>query len=88
MMSLFQVAMLGLLAFPAIEAGQTRHRIRETEARRISDAEYEAVLEAARRNGWTYPADQVESGHRRHFEEFRMRLLNRGYEIVLDGRSV
>jgi hypothetical protein len=87
------VLLLSVLALPSVQtvpahAAETRHRIGEADARRISDAEYEALLETARRGGWTYSADQVESGHRRHFQEFRMRLMNRGYEIVPVGTYI
>ncbi|GLS17175.1 hypothetical protein GCM10007874_01900 [Labrys miyagiensis] len=80
--------LLALLPNLAAHPGEAHHRIGEVDARRLSDAEYEAILETARRNGWIYPAEQVESGHRRYFQEFRMRLMNRGYEIVSDGTSV
>ncbi|WP_413990652.1 hypothetical protein ACMDCR_00390 [Labrys okinawensis] len=88
MMRVASAVLLMALALPATQAGEAHHRIGEVDARRMSDAEYEAILETARRNGWSYPAAQVESGHKRHFQEFRMRLMNRGYEIVSDGTVI
>ncbi len=84
----FLALIFGILALPCAEAADPRHQVDEVQAKRISDAEYEAVLQTARRNGWIYPADQVESGHKRHYREFQMRLRNRGYEIVPAGTFI
>lgn len=52
----------------------------------IASAEaYLRILRLADRNGWRYPAAQIEKGFRRHFEELTLQLVVHGYTIIKVG---
>jgi hypothetical protein len=73
-----------VLAGPA-SAGETKtHRVvAEAAVRMVSDLTYTELLSQALRKGWRYTPEQVESGYRRHFEEFKLQLIDQGYTILV-----
>jgi hypothetical protein len=76
--------LLALILLPAptsAQAGEGARSLTEEQVRRISDAEYAALLAAAGAKGWSYSADQVASGRARHRVETRARLVNVGVII-------
>ena len=76
---------LALLAAAPLRADETpraRKTISAALAKRISDMTYAELLRQAASRGWTYPSAQIESGYRRHLEEFKAQLANHGYRVV------
>jgi hypothetical protein len=63
--------------------GKTDRVISEADAKIVSDAIYTDLLCRALRKGWRYTPEQIESGYRRHFEEFKLRLIDQGYTILV-----
>jgi hypothetical protein len=57
--------------------------IPESAVRFISDLTYTELLSQAMKKGWRYTPAQIESGYRRHFEEFKLQLIDQGYTIVV-----
>jgi hypothetical protein len=78
---------LALLALgPAALAADARKpgkAIPESEVRAISDATYGELLRQACRKGYCFTPAEMESGFRRHFEEFKLRLEDEGYVILV-----
>jgi hypothetical protein len=56
--------------------------ISEAEARMISEMTYAELLGQALKKGWRFTPEQIESGYRRHFEEFKLQLIDQGYTIL------
>jgi hypothetical protein len=64
------------------------HRvITEGDARMMSAMAYTELLRQALGKGWRYTPEQIECGYRRHFEEFKLQLLDQGYTIVVGEAS-
>ncbi|WP_426122635.1 hypothetical protein [Pararhizobium sp. PWRC1-1] len=66
--------------------------ISEDDARIISARLYSAILIKACKSGWRYPLSHVKIGFKRHFDEFKLQLVNNGYTVVpsravKDGRK-
>jgi hypothetical protein len=49
----------------------------------MSAMAYTELLRQALGKGWRYTPEQIECGYRRHFEEFKLQLLDQGYTIVV-----
>jgi hypothetical protein len=81
---------LAILALgqPALadDAGKPGRTVLESEARAISDATYGEILRQACNKGYCFTPAEMESGYRRHFQEFKLRLENEGY-IILVGEA-
>lgn len=56
--------------------------ISEDAVRTASAKLYSDILGRACRNGWRYPRSQIENGLKRHLEELKLQLVDRGYTIV------
>jgi hypothetical protein len=80
--------MMALLAAgPATAADKPGGRlISEAALHRLSDLVYEEILRHARSKGWYYTPEQIASGHRRHFEEMKLRFIDEGY-VILAGEA-
>jgi hypothetical protein len=62
---------------------ETARIVSEAEVRMVSDLTYAELLSQALERGWRYTPEQIESGYRRHFEEFKLQLIDRGYTILV-----
>jgi hypothetical protein len=62
---------------------KTHRVVSEAVVRTVSDLTYTEILNQALRKGWRYTPEQIASGYRRHFEEFRLQLIDQGYTIVV-----
>jgi hypothetical protein len=60
-----------------------RKLISEAAARMVSELTYTELLRQAMSKGWRYTPEQIERGYRRHFEEFKVQLIDQGYTIVV-----
>jgi hypothetical protein len=84
-----RMAMMALLAAVIalpVHAGDNPkpHKfVSETDARMISNMVYAQILGQAVRKGWRYTPEQIESGYKRHFDEFKLQLIDRGYTILV-----
>ena len=84
-----RIAMLALLAAVIAQPAQAGDRVKgqklisEAAARMVSEATYTELLRQALSKGWRYAPEQIESGYRRHFEEFKLQLIDQGYTIVV-----
>ena len=56
--------------------------VAEGEVRAISDFVYTELCRQAISKGWRFTPEQLENGYRRHLEEFKVRLIDQGLEIV------
>ena len=80
------VAIVAALAVAPVLAGEKSAPskvIAESTVRFVSDLTYAELLRQAQEKGWRYTPAQVENGYRRHFEEFKLQLIDRGYTIVV-----
>jgi hypothetical protein len=80
------VAIVAALAVAPVLAGEksaTPKLIAESTVRLVSDLTYTELLSQAIAKGWRYTPEQIESGYRRHFEEFKLQLIDQGYTIVV-----
>ena len=84
-LSIVAVAALALAAAPALAGDKSSapKLISESAARFVSDLTYTELLRQAMAKGWRYTPTQIESGYRRHFEEFKLQLIDQGYTIVV-----
>ena len=57
--------------------------VSEAMVKRVSDLTYTEILGQTIKKGWRYTPEQMESGYRRHFEEFKLRLIDQGYIILV-----
>jgi hypothetical protein len=78
--AIFIAAMV--LAGSAATDGKTKV-VSEAAVRTMSDLTYEELLGQAVRKGWRYTPEQIKSGYSRHFEEFKLQLIDQGYRIEL-----
>jgi hypothetical protein len=84
-----RIAMLALLVAVAaqpVQAGdkaKARALVSEAAARMVSELTYTELLRQAMSKGWRYTPEQIESGYKRHFEEFKVQLIDQGYTIVV-----
>lgn len=84
-----RIAAMALLAaviaqpLEADDRSVARKVISEAEARMISEITYTELLGQALRKGWRFTPEQIESGYRRHFEEFKLQLIGQGYTILV-----
>jgi hypothetical protein len=74
-----------MLAGPATsgEKIETARIVSEAEVRMLSDLTYTELLSQALGKGWRYTPEQIESGYRRHFDEFKLQLIDQGYTILV-----
>jgi hypothetical protein len=74
-----------MLAGPTTSGEKVKkHRIvSEATVRMVSDLTYTELLSQALGKGWRYTPEQIESGYRRHLEEFKLQLIDQGYTIVV-----
>src|SRR3546814_3950707 len=56
--------------------------ISEAEVRAISEITYADLLAQAFRKGWRFNPESIQKGYQRHFEEFKLQLINDGYTIL------
>jgi len=77
------VAALAVAPVLADEKSATPKLIAESTVRLVSDLTYTELLSQAIAKGWRYTPEQIESGYRRHFEEFKLQLIDQGYTIVV-----
>lgn len=86
--SLIQALALVALALPAAaaDARKPARTVLESAVRALSDATYGEILRQACSKGHCFTPDQMASGYRRHFEEFKLRLEDKGY-IILVGEA-
>jgi hypothetical protein len=82
MIRIISATLLLLSLFGQVLAADGPRRIGAADLRRISDAQYEAYLLGARMKGHAFPPDQVANGYQRSYEELKLRLIDRGYEII------
>jgi hypothetical protein len=82
------MAMALILASSWAEAADkpARRVISEAALHRLSDLVYEEILRQAQSKGWCYTPDQIASGHRRHFDEMKLRFIDEGY-VILAGEA-
>ena len=85
--SLFAALVIATMALagPATsdEKKKTARIASEATVRMVSDLIYTELLSEALRKGWRYTPEQIESGYRRHFEEFKLQLIDQGYTVVI-----
>lgn len=85
----FRIAMLALLVAVAAQPAQAGEKakaqklVSEAAARIVSELTYTELLRQAMSKGWRYTPEQIERGYRRHFEEFKLQLIDQGYTIVV-----
>lgn len=74
-----------MLAGPvgAGEKAKMQRIITEAAVRTVSDLTYTELLSQALRKGWRYTPEQIDRGYRRHFEEFKLQLIDQGYTILV-----
>jgi hypothetical protein len=80
------VGIAAALAVAPVLAGEksaTSKAIAESTAKFVSDLTYTELLRQAQEKGWRYTPAQIENGYRRHFEEFKLQLIDRGYTILV-----
>jgi len=84
-----RMAMMALLvaviALP-VHAGDNSkaHKfVSEADAHMISNMVYAEILGQAIRKGWRYTPEQIESGYKRYFDEFKLQLIDQGYTILV-----
>lgn len=65
------------------EKMKTPRIVSDVTVRMASDLIYTELLSEALRKGWRYTPEQIESGYRRHLEEFKLLLIDQGYMIVI-----
>src|SRR5262249_45422560 len=56
--------------------------VSEAAVRWLSDMTYAELLRQATSKGGNYTPAQIESGYRRHYEEFKLQLIDHGYTIL------
>jgi hypothetical protein len=84
-----RIAMLALLVAlvaQPVQAGdkaKARVLLSEAAAKMVSELTYTELLRQAMGKGWRYTPEQIESGYKRHFEEFKLQLIDQGYTIVV-----
>jgi len=62
--------------------------VSEAEVRLVSDALYTELVRQAFNKGWRFSWDQIERGYRRHFNELKLQLIDKGYVIVVGEAGV
>jgi ABC-type proline/glycine betaine transport system substrate-binding protein len=77
------VAIMLAGAAGAGEKTKTHRVVSEADVRIVSDLTYTELLSQALKKGWRYTPEQIESGYRRHFEEFKLQLIDQGYSILV-----
>ena len=80
------LAIVGIMLAGSAGAGEkmpTQRVVTETAVRMVSDLTYAEILSQALRKGWRYTPEQIESGYRHHFEEFKLQLIDQGYTILV-----
>lgn len=83
-----RLAALALMAIlmvrPALAADQVNSArlIFEAEVRAVSAALYTELARQAVNKGWRFTPQQMEHGYKRHPEELKLRLIDKGYVIV------
>jgi hypothetical protein len=84
-----RIAMLALLValvsqpVQASDKAKARVLLSEAAAKMVSELTYTELLRQAMGKGWRYTPEQIESGYKRHFEEFKVQLIDQGYTIVV-----
>lgn len=84
-MCLSILALVAVLSATPAQAGEAARKPRvttEAAAKMISDLTYTDILRQAWRKGWRFTPEQIESGYRRHFEEFKLVLMDQGFSIL------
>ena len=82
-------AMLALLASGTVEAAEQTTQpkiVFEQAVRAASDAEYREILRQAWSKGLRFTPEQIKRGARRHFEELKLQLIDKGY-VILAGEA-
>ena len=75
--------MLGLSAGPCLSTDALPYKPISEEAVRAASARmYSDILTSACLTGHRYPADQIENGFRRHYEEARLAFIYDGHTII------
>ena len=82
MMILAFLAAIIALPVSAEDENMPSKMILEVEAKAVSEFLYTELIRQAFNKGWRFTPEQMESGYRRHFEEFKLQLINQGYTIV------
>ena len=82
-LSIVVVAALATAPALAGDKSSAPKLISESAARFVSDVTYTALLSQAMAKGWRYTPAQIENGYRRHFEEFKLQLIDQEYTIVV-----
>ncbi len=79
------MALLVMIARPldADDRPVAQKIISEAEAQLISEITYTELLGQALKKGWRFTPEQIDSGYRRHFEEFKLQLIDQGYTILV-----
>ena len=74
-----------LLVGPAASCEQARTDkvVSEAVVGMMSDITYTELLRQAVEKGRRYTPEEIESGYRRHLEEFKLLLIDQGYMIVI-----
>jgi hypothetical protein len=77
-----------LIAAPAHASDNSGDRmvIFEAAVKIVSDDAYMEILRQGWSKGLRFTPEQVESGGRRHFEELKLRLIDKGY-VILPGET-
>src|SRR3546814_1921787 len=76
------IALLATLIAQPLRADDgvsTQKIISEAEVRAISEITYTDLLAQAFRKGWRFNPESIQKGYQRHFEEFKLQLINDGY---------
>src|SRR3546814_12572409 len=76
------IALLATLIAQPLRADDgvsTQKIISEAEVRAISEITYTDLLAQAFRKGWRFNPESIQKGYQRHFEEFKLPLINDGY---------
>ena len=84
------VAVAALAAPPALAGDKpsTQKLVTESTAKVVSDLTYTELLRQAMDKGWRYTPAQIENGYRRHFEEFKLQLIDQGYTILVGEAGI
>jgi len=57
--------------------------VSEAEARIVSEILYTELVRQSFNKGRRFSREQIERGYRRHFEEFKLQLIDKGYVIIV-----
>jgi hypothetical protein len=80
-LTVISIALCGIAY--AQENSKYQGTLTEAHVRTMSDTLYTDLLRQSYMKGHRFPQAQIENGYKRHLEEFRLRLIQDGYTILV-----